>query len=349
DVTLHVLDLIETSAKRGKEIVNQVLAFGRGVAGQRIPLQPYHILKEVLVIARETFPKTIDILDKTPRDLGGVFADPTQVQQALLNICVNARDAMPNGGQLTISGENITLDENYAHMNIDAQPGSYVAVSISDTGSGIPAQIRERIFEPFFTTKEIGKGTGLGLSTTLAIVKSHKGFITVDSELGKGTMIKVFLPLHREGQAAQLGEPRATIPCGDGETILVIDDEEGIRQITKETLEAFGYNAIAAKHGAEGVALFAENRAIIKAVLTDIFMPVMDGYATIRALRTLSPNVAIIATSGLSDGVRQMATSDVGAQAFLMKPYTAEKLLTTLHPLLNGASKVQKNQVPDSP
>jgi CheY-like chemotaxis protein len=263
-----------------------------------------------------------------------VSADPTQMHQVLLNMLVNARDAMPKGGTLTILAENVDLDENYSRVHLEAVPGVYVSIAITDTGTGIPADIRERIFEPFFTTKEIGMGTGLGLSTTLAIVKSHKGFITLYSELGKGTTFRIYIPATGTASSEAAASEEAVLPRGNGELILVIDDEAAIREITRETLEAYDYKTMTASDGAEGVALFAENKKQIKAVITDIMMPVMDGTAAILALKKISPDVKIIAVSGLTTKGLVGSPSDFNVQAFLTKPTTAESLLKTLAEVL---------------
>ena len=326
----NILNTIETSAKRGADIVRQVLAFGRGVKGDRILVQLKHVAVEVAKIAGETLPKSIDIKTNIPRNLWTVLADPTQMHQVLLNMLVNARDAMPRGGTLTISAENITLDEQYSRMHLDAKPGAYVCMVISDTGTGIPAAIREKIFEPFFTTKEIGMGTGLGLSTTLAIVKSHGGSITLESEVGKGTTFRVYIPATGTTSGVAAESEEAEFPVGNGELVLVIDDEAAIREITKETLLAYGYTVMTAGDGAEGVALFADNKENIKVVITDIMMPVMDGTAAILALKKINPNVKIIAASGLSAKWQITTPSDSNVLAFLTKPYSAEKLLKAL-------------------
>jgi signal transduction histidine kinase/CheY-like chemotaxis protein len=325
-----ILTTIETSAKRGADIVKQVLAFGRGVTGDRILVQLRHVVNEVAKIVGETFPKSIEIRTDMPRELWTVLADPTQMHQVLLNMMVNARDAMPHGGALKISAENITLDETYSRMTLGAKPGAYVCVIVTDTGTGIPLDIQGKIFEPFFTTKEIGRGTGLGLSTTLAIVKSHGGFINLESEMGKGTTFRIYIPATGTTSGLPAASEAADLPMGNGELILIIDDEAAIREIAKETLQAHGYNAITASDGAEGIALFAENKKDIKVVITDIMMPVMDGTAAIIALKRISPDVKIIAASGLTAKGQIMSPSDPNVQAFLTKPYTAEKLFKTL-------------------
>jgi len=334
---LRIVSTIESAAKRGSDIVKQVLAFGRGVKGDRILVQLKHVVNEVVKISGGTFPKSISIKKDIPRDLWTVSADPTQMHQVLLNMLVNARDAMPGGGTLRISAENVTLDKNYSRMQFQAKPGTYVCIVINDTGTGIPADIREKIFEPFFTTKEIGMGTGLGLSTTLAIVRSHGGFIDLETELGKGTTFKIYIPATGTDSAGPVASNVVNLPTGNGELVLIIDDEAAIREITKESLEAYGYKAITASDGAEGVATFAENKADIKVVITDIMMPVMDGTAAILALKRISPNLKIIAASGLTFKGNIKPPPESSVQAFLTKPYTAEKLLKALAEALQEA------------
>ena len=329
-----MLTTIETSAARGADIVRQVLAFGRGVKSDRILLQLKHIAIEAAKIAGETFPKAIAIRTDIPRNLWTVSADPTQMHQVLLNLLVNARDAMPQGGTLTIAAENSTLDENYSHMHPEAKAGAYVSMSITDTGTGIPADIQEKIFEPFFTTKEIGLGTGLGLSTTLAIVKGHEGFITLDSEPGKGTTFRVYIPATGTDSGGAAASEVVDLPMGHGELILIIDDEAAIREITKDTLEAYGYKAITASDGAEGISVFAENKKMIRAVIIDIMMPIMDGTAAILVLKKMDPDVKIIAASGLTAKGQVTPPPASSVEGFLTKPYAAEALLKTLRTVL---------------
>jgi CheY-like chemotaxis protein len=326
----RILEIVETSAKRGSDIVKQVLAFGRGVTGDRILVQLKHVINEVARIAGQTFPKSIDITTNVPRDLWTVLADPTQMHQVLLNMLVNARDAMPDGGTLLISAKNVTLDDEYSRMHPGTTAGNYVNIMIADSGTGIPDGIRGKIFEPFFTTKEIGMGTGLGLSTTLAIVKSHKGFINLESEEGKGTTFSIYLPATGMASVAGPASVEADLPAGNGELILIIDDEAAVRQITRATLEAYGYKVMTASDGAEGIEVFAENQRDINAVITDMMMPVMDGKAAIVAIRKIRPDVRIIAVSGLAGKEKLASPSDEKVQAFLTKPYTAENLLKAL-------------------
>ena len=243
---LRTLATIEASATRGADMVRQVLAFGRGVDGKRIRVAVRHLLQDVAHIANETFLKSIDVHIVAPEGVWAVTGDPTQLHQVLLNLCVNARDAMPLGGTLTLSADNVVLDTQYVGQNADAHAGPHVEIVVEDTGSGMPPAILERIFEPFFTTKEVGKGTGLGLSTSLAIVKSHGGFVRAYSEPGRGSRFRVCLPAYESNEAELTSREVVTLPRGDGELVLVVDDEDSVRVVTQQTLEAFGYRAIVA-------------------------------------------------------------------------------------------------------
>ncbi len=331
----RILNTIEQSTNRGAALVRQVLTFARGIEGQHGAIKLELLLKDVLRIAEETFTRSIRIDQHFARDLWAVNGDATQLHQVLLNLAVNARDAMPDGGMLTFAAENVTIDAQYAATSRDAKPGPHVCVSVSDTGGGIRPDTLERIFEPFFTTKEVGKGTGLGLSTAHAIVKSHRGFITVYSEVGKGTMFKVYIPADPTLQNIPPAPEFTTLHRGSGETILVIDDESSVLTITRQTLETFGYRVLVAHDGAEGVALYAQQRAKIAVVLTDMVMPIMDGPATVNALMHINPQIQIIAASGLDANGRIAKAAGNGVKHFLPKPYTAETLLTTLRNVLH--------------
>ncbi len=330
----ELLSIIEMSAQRGADMVRQVLSFARGVEGQRMEVQVKHLLGDMTKIARDTFPKDIEVRTMYPQDLWSVIGDPTQLHQVLLNLCVNARDAMPAGGVLTLSAQNITLDAHYVAMNAEASPGPHVYLQVEDTGCGMPPEVTAKIFDPFFTTKEIGKGTGLGLSTSMGIVRSHGGFIRVYSELGKGTTFKVYLPAVTESSPAAVAQA-TEMPRGNGEVILVVDDEASIRDITQQTLEAFGYRVLVASDGAEAVAVYARRGAEIAAVLTDMMMPIMDGPATIRALRRMNPAVLIVGASGLSANGHVTQAANLGVKHFLPKPYTAGTLLKALKEVLS--------------
>lgn len=328
---LQILATIGASAKRGAEMVKQVLSFARGVEGQRLPVQIKHLVRGIEQIANDTFPKNIQVRTVIPQNLRIVAGDSTQLHQVLLNLCVNARDAMPNGGTLTIVAENVKLDEQYAVLNIDAKPGRHVVVHVEDTGIGIPREIMEKIFDPFFTTKELDKGTGLGLSTSLAIIKSHGGFIRVTSEPGNGAKFSVYLPAQSEAAPDTQQTTAMDLPCGNGEVILVVDDEASVRQITRQTLETFGYRVVLAANGVEALATYVSQKETFAVVLTDMMMPVMDGAATIRALTAIDPHVRIVAASGhYSSGT----PTDCGVKQFLTKPYTAEALIHAINEAL---------------
>jgi two-component system, cell cycle sensor histidine kinase and response regulator CckA len=331
------LQILQTNAERGGQMVKQVLSFARGVEGERLALQLKHLIKDAVKILQDTLPKTITLKFFVADDLRLVSADATQLHQVLMNLCVNARDAMPSGGTISIRAENIDIDENYAQMHLEAKPGKFVIITVSDTGVGIPQATIERIFEPFFTTKEIGKGTGLGLSTASTIVRSHGGFINVYSEPGKGTQFRLYLPTISTTEETSAEERVSELPVGHGELILVVDDEEAIRQITKGTLEAFGYQVLIASDGTEGIALYAQHKDEIRVVVTDMMMPFLDGPALIRALQKMNPNIRIIAVSGLAQNEKAAEAASIGVKVFLPKPYTAERLLTSLAAIL-GAS-----------
>jgi two-component system, cell cycle sensor histidine kinase and response regulator CckA len=333
-----ILTTIETSAKRGADVVRQVLSFARGMEGEKIEVQPKHLLEDIESIIKNTFPKNIRLRVNIPTDIWTILGDPTQVHQILLNLCVNARDAMPNGGNLTITLTNCVWDEQYAAMNSGARAGSYVQLSVTDSGTGIPSAIIDKIFEPFFTTKELTQGTGLGLSTVMAIVKSHDGVIHVSSHPAKGTTFEVFLPaidIPKNLQREHVG--KIDTPRGKGETVLLVDDEASIISLANQTLQAFGYHVLTATDGAEAVAVYAEHRDKIAVVLTDMIMPIMDGRATIHALIRLNPAIKIIATSGVNLSESTTSGPGFGIKHFLLKPYTATTLLKTLRAVLDEA------------
>jgi len=331
------LEVLRSNAERGGDMVRQVLSFARGVEGERVALQPKHLIKEIVKILRETFPKSIEINYHLPDDLWIISADATQMHQVLMNLCVNARDAMPEGGSISIRAENLSVDENYARMHIEAKPGRFVLVTVSDSGPGMSPEIQSRIFEPFFTTKEMSKGTGLGLSTALTIVKSHGGFMNVYSEVNKGSQFALYLPALDAPEKTEASALQTVLPPGNGELILVVDDEESIREITRGTLETFGYRVLTANDGTEALALYVDHKDEIAVVLTDMMMPFMDGPATIRALRKINPAIRIVAASGLAAGHKPGEASLEGVSMFLSKPYTAEKLLKALADILKDS------------
>ena len=328
----RLLQTLETNAQRGAALVKQVLSFARGVEGKRTILQLRHLILEIQQFANQTFPKSIEFSTDIASDLWTIFGDATQLHQVLMNLIINARDAMPNGGVLSISAENFFVDQTYVRMNLEASIGPHIVITVRDTGIGMPPEIVDRIFDPFFTTKEVGRGTGLGLSTVLGILKSHSGFINVSSTIGKGTQFQVFLKAIPQNQMPSTED--LELPAGNGELILVVDDEATICEITKTTLERYNYQVMTVSDGIGAIALYAQHRDKISVVLIDMMMPGIDGLTTIRALQKMNPLVKVISSSGLVDSKQLARTS--GIKTFLSKPYTVKQLLETLHNILVG-------------
>jgi CheY-like chemotaxis protein len=327
--------LIETNAQRGSDIIKQLLTFGRGVEAERVPVQLRALVLDMAGIIRETFPKNITVRRETPPETWLVNGDATQLHQVLMNLCVNARDAMPEGGTLTLKLENHELDESFARMTPGARPGRYVCLSVTDTGEGIAPEHLDKIYDPFFTTKELGKGTGLGLSTVLGIVQSHGGFIRVQSQPGRGTQFKAYLPASETAQAQPASQANQHLPQGGGELVLVVDDEKSVRQVTRQLLERNGYRVIEAAEGADGITQYVAHQQEVQVVVTDLAMPVMDGPAFIRVLRRLNPQVRVIAVSGYQSKSSLPADLGVPGEAHLSKPFSGAMLLQALQRVLH--------------
>jgi PAS domain S-box-containing protein len=334
----RLLQMLQDSSKRGSDLVSQILSFARGAEGKRATIQVGHLLHEVGRVVKQTFPKSIRVSeDVNPPDLWMLSADATQLHQVFMNLCINARDAMPEGGTLTLEAKNMMLDATYAKMHLDAKAGPYIVITIADTGTGIAPEVLDRMFEPFFTTKELGKGTGLGLSTVLTIVKQHSGFMTVYSEPNKGTHFRVYLPA-LEGFDAPQSPERLEALAGNGELILVVDDEASIREITKISLETHNYQVITASDGIDAFSLYAEHKQSISVVILDLMMPLLDTATIILTLKKMNPQVQIIAMSGLAPNQAITASDPTMIQAFLAKPFTTHELLQSLHQIINKSS-----------
>jgi PAS domain S-box-containing protein len=330
------LKILETNVKRAADLVKQVLSFSRGIEGQCTSLQVEHLISEIECIAKQTFSKAIEIrTDIVTPNLWTISGNATQLHQVLMNLCVNARDAMPDGGTLQISVRNLWIDAHYARMNIEAKVSPYVVITVSDTGIGIRNEVIDRIFEPFFTTKEVGKGTGLGLSTVLGIVKSHGGFVKVLSQVGKGTQFQVYLPAMLTRETNHPPVEHYELPTGHGELVLVVDDEDSIREITKTSLETYGYKVITACDGIEAIALYTQQKENISVVLVDMMMPSIDGPTTIGVLRKINPQVKIIGVSGLVLNPKMIEHLGNSVKTFLPKPYTSDELLRNLQLVLS--------------
>jgi PAS domain S-box-containing protein len=334
----QMLKTIENNSKRGAALVKQVLQFARGIDGQRTVVQMNHLFSEIQQIVQETFPKSIELTEHIQPELWAVIGDATHLHQLLINLVVNARDAMPKGGHIEISAENLLIDEDYARMNLDAHVGTYIAITIADTGMGMRSEIIDRIFEPFFTTKEIGKGTGLGLSTAKGIIQSHGGFVTVTSQVGKGTEFKVYLPAVEVAKTPLVED--LELFKGNGELILVVDDETRILETTKILLEVYNYRVLTASNGIEAIALYVQHEDEISVVLMDMMMPLMDGATAITTLQKINSQVKVVAVSGLN--VSEKLAKIPGVKNFIGKPYTTKELLQTLHSIL-----VQKSTNPN--
>jgi PAS domain S-box-containing protein len=336
--TQRTLDALDGCVGRGADLIRHVLTFAKGVQGERAPVQLRHLIRETEEVVSQTMPKTVVTQAQVPRDLWSVEADATQLHQVLMNLCVNARDAMPDGGTLRITARNVMVDSTGIPQNPEAAPGPYVLIDVADTGSGIPPEIQRKVFEPFFTTKEVGKGTGLGLSTVAGIVRSHEGFINLYSEVGRGTSFKVYLPAIEDPADVVRPAPAPAIPVGNGELIMLVDDEAAVRDIARLTLETHGYKVVEARDGAEGVAVYAMNRSDIRLVICDMDMPVMNGASMVRSLERIDPAVRVISASGLVvDRPETLELPRSGAvRVQLRKPYTALELLRTVHEVLTA-------------
>jgi PAS domain S-box-containing protein len=333
-----LLVMMAASVSRGSDLVRRILTFSRGLEGARRPVALRPLVDELTGLFRQTFSKSIIITTEIPETLRPINADPTQMYQLLANLCINSRDAMPQGGELRITARNLLIDGPGVPPAPGLSPGLYVMLAVEDTGTGIPEEVMDRIFEPFFTTKEVGQGTGLGLATAQSIVGNHGGRIEVESTVGKGTRFTVYLPAVDAAVPAPAEPEKREPPGGRGELLLVVDDEAALLHIAKLVLTKAGYQVLTASNGAEAVALYAQQGQSIQAVLMDMIMPVMSGAQTILALRRLNPGVKVIAFSGLYAVAAgdQAIVADV--QAVLAKPYTVDALLGTVGAVLEAGA-----------
>lgn len=329
-----LLEAISASAGRATQVVRQMLTFVRGGESHRADVQLRHLVREAADMARVAFPKSIEIRQDIPAVLWTVQADATQLSQVLMNLAVNARDAMPDGGELGFSAENLTITDSGAPDIPGLNAGDYVVLTIADTGCGIPSEIRERIFDPFFTTKPAGKGTGLGLATTRDIVTSHGGFIDVTSRPGHGTRFRIFLPATRETVAESAPTRVADMPKGNGELILIADDEAAILEMARVALEAANYRVLLATDGAEAVARGAENKAELRLAVLDVGMPILGGAAAQRALHKINPALRIIRVTGSVASAESAALEKSDGFTLLQKPFSVGQLLVAVHETL---------------
>jgi CheY-like chemotaxis protein len=299
------------SAHRGSDLVKQLLAFAGGIRGERCPIDVEQLIEETRRLLEHTLPKSIRIdLDVDP-DCPQILGEATEVSQILMNLCINARDAMPQGGTLTVEAHRAEIKDSPKLLHPDANSGLHLLIKVADTGCGMSAEILDRIFDPFFTTKEVGKGTGLGLATVQGIVKSHGGFINVYSEAGRGTVFSVYLPALESTEERKPIADESFEVAPPGRTILLVDDEAFILQMTSSALESNGYRVVTARDGASAINAFRQQRNQIDLVLLDMMMPGIDGIETLRQLRRIDPDVIVIACEILVNSERNLSDAKV--------------------------------------
>ena len=330
----QIVDMLEISAQRGADMVKQLLGFAKGVEGERVLILPGRLVKEIETLMRGTFPKNIQVVVKCDPNFPPVLGDATQLHQVLVNLCVNARDAMPHGGTITLEAQRIEVDATYASFVSDAKPGKYLALRVRDTGTGIPPEILDRIFDPFFTTKGPDKGTGLGLSTVMAIVKGHGGFLQVNSQPGQGTTFTAYLSADGAGIDTKHATQESIEFHGQKETILFVDDEPGIRHVACVVLRRLNFKPLTATDGADGLLQVAQHRTKLRAIITDLHMPHLDGLAFVRALRRILPDIPIVVASGRMEDAVAAEFKTLGVTSQLNKPFTEAQLAEALKDLL---------------
>jgi PAS domain S-box-containing protein len=336
----EMLRTIEKSAIHGAALVKQVLLFARGSEGERIPLQLRHLISDMTRLLRETLPKSITLRTRIEADLSLVMGDVTQLNQVLMNFAINARDAMPEGGQIEISARNLFADDHFAKQHPGLKSGPHVCIGVQDSGTGIPPEVMDRIFDPFFTTKPVGKGTGLGLSTVLGIVKGHGGIVQVRSEPGEGACFEVYLPaLESAGVGARVDDSPPPATQGHGEGILVIDDEQVIRDVFVAILRRSGYRVFDAADGRAGVKTYALHRDDIALVVVDMMMPGMDGLGVIRELRKTNSKVKVIVISGMLENDQFTADGEFGDVELVRKPVMSDVLLGKVSEAMSASRK----------
>jgi PAS domain S-box-containing protein len=335
EATRKRVDTVISTVKRGSGLIGQVLSFARGSQENREPINIKYIIDEVAKIARETFPREIEVTLNLPSEDLIVNGNATQLHQIMMNLCINARDAMnEKGGTLSIEAGYLLANESLINRYVDAKPGMYVHILVRDTGTGIPLELQDKIFEPFYTTKEVGKGTGIGLTTVFTIVRNHGGFIGLYSEVNVGTAFSIYLPAELPKPLEQSESSVNPQHALTGTTILLVDDEDLIRNIADDILQAYNYNVYTAKNGAEAVQIYTNKKDEISAVITDVMMPVMGGIELMGILRSINPGVRIIAASGVIDGDSTKNLKAAGAQVILLKPFTVDKMLAAIQEVL---------------
>lgn len=329
---IAMLAILKGSAQRGIDLVKQILQFTQGTKGQGTT-KVKSVIDDLASLIRKTFPRSLELEMHVPLDLAPISCNPTQFHQILLNLCVNARDAMPKGGSLIIRAANATLAGRIVLGQSEPISGSFVELAVTDTGTGIPREVLDRIFEPFFTTKPEGKGTGLGLSTVTSILRNIQGCLEVSTVVGKGTTFRVFLPTLDHARATGTSTEQVTVAFGRGEWILLVDDELALLEMTKELLEANGYQVIAAINAAEALLFFETNEKQISVVVADMIMPGIQGDELIAMIRQKSPQTITVSLSGST--LERPAHPEFSAHAFLRKPCSPKELIAVVQKLLS--------------
>jgi PAS domain S-box-containing protein len=329
----ELLASVRSSVKRGAGMLRQLLTFGRGIAGDRQPLAVPHLLEEIGRIVASTFPKSIRFESRPARQVSSILGDATQLHQVLLNLCVNARDAMPDGGSLVLSADNLVIDDANRKDWQDAVPGRYVLIEVADSGTGIPPEVLEHIFEPFFTTKSTELGTGLGLSTSLGIIRSHGGVIRVESEPGRGTRFRLILPAGDKTAASDTVVPPVAF-AGLDRTVLVVEDEANIRRLLDNTLRRLSLKVLMAAEGEAGLALFRAHRAAIALVISDLHMPGMDGLSLVQAIRREAPDLPILIMSGRVDNETADAIAALKVSGIMDKPFGYTEIVEAMRKVM---------------
>jgi two-component system cell cycle sensor histidine kinase/response regulator CckA len=336
---LRMIDLLEKSAERGSGLVRQILAFAQGVSSEHRLVQAKAVLREIVAVVANTFPKTIQLEENIPGELWPMKASPIQLHQVLLNLCVNARDAMPEGGTLRLQAQNCLLDPDAALAIPGGFAGAFVVLHVEDTGSGITPAVLERMWEPFYTTKDSDKGTGLGLSTVRGIVKSHGGFIEVRSEVGRGTAFRAYFPAAENSAPTAVSETARPPARAHGELVLVVEDSADIREMTAAMLTRNGYRVVLAADGAEAVTIFHQRGPEIRLVISDLRMPNLDGAMLARVLHRLNPAVKMLVVSGHQQrppwSSSPWPVDFIGD--FLPKPFKPEALLRKVREMIHSS------------
>jgi CheY-like chemotaxis protein len=322
--------MIEQSAQRGSELTRQLLGLARQGKCESVPIRVGEVLGRVVKIIANTFDRRIQIQTRTESGPLWANANPAQLEQAILNLCINARDAMPAGGVLTLESSRVALDEGDPSLPSRCLPGNYVRLTVRDTGVGMAPQLLGRIFDPFFTTKEPGRGSGLGLSMVYGMASSAGGFVQVESQLSLGSAFSIHLPLKAPPLEPRAAARNAVLEAGTG-TVLVVDDEPMVLAFVEVGLKRLGYHVLTAVDGRQACEVYSSHLREIDIVLLDLVMPGITGLETCRRLREINPNVKVILSSGYSSGEVLREARQAGALGFIGKPYSLEELSGALH------------------